>query len=97
MPVMAYNFLQSTRLLSEAILSFTKRCLNGMEANKKKMEDNINNSLMLVTYLSPYIGYEKSAQIAKKALKENISLKEACVALNFLSEEEFARIIKAVK
>jgi len=97
MPVMAYNFLQSTRLLSEAMLSFTQRCLKGMKANKKKMKENIDNSLMLVTYLNPYIGYEKSAQIAKKALNESISLKEACVALNFLSEEEFDRIIYTAK
>ena len=97
MPVMAYNFLQSTRLLSEAMLSFTKRCLAGMKANKKKMEENINNSLMLVTSLSPYIGYEKSAQIAQKALKENISLKEACVQLKYLSALEFDKIMKTIK
>ena len=97
MPVMAYNFLQSTRLLSEAIVSFTKRCLEGMKANKKKMKENIDNSLMLVTSLNPYIGYEKSAQIANKALKENISLKEACIDLNFLSEEEFDKIIASIK
>ena len=92
MPVIAYNFLQSVRLLSEAIVSFTDNCASGITANREKMHDNLYNSLMLVTALNPYIGYENAAKTAKKAYAENISLKEACVALGFLSEEEFDRV-----
>ena len=89
MPVCAYNFLQSTRLLAEAILSFNKNCAVGIVANKEKMHHNLHNSLMLVTALNPYIGYENAAKTAKKAYKDNISLKEACVELGFLSAEKF--------
>ena len=89
MPVAAYNFLQSARLLAEAILSFNKNCAVGITANKEKMYHNLHNSLMLVTALNPYIGYENAAKTAKKAFKENISLKEACVALGFLTAEKF--------
>lgn len=92
MPVIAYNFLQSARLLSEAMVSFEKNCVTGITANRGKMHDNLHNSLMLVTALNPYIGYENAAKTAKKAYQENISLKEACVALGFLSAEEFDRV-----
>ncbi len=92
MPVCAYNFLQSVRLLSEAIVSFNNNCVAGIRANKEKMEYNLYNSLMLVTALNPYIGYENAAKTAKKAYKENISLKEACVALGFLTEERFDEV-----
>ena len=92
MPVMAYNFLQSARLLAESILSFNDRCAVGIKANREKMHHNLHNSLMLVTALNPYIGYENAAKTAKKAYKENISLKEACVALGFLTAEEFDRV-----
>ncbi|MBR0131515.1 MAG: class II fumarate hydratase [Lachnospiraceae bacterium] len=92
MPVMAYNFLQSARLLSESILSFNNNCAVGITANKDKMHDNLHNSLMLVTALNPYIGYENAAKTAKKAYKENISLKEACVALGFLTAERFDEV-----
>lgn len=92
MPVIAYNFLQSARLLSEAMVSFEKNCVRGITANRDKMHDNLHNSLMLVTALNPYIGYENAAKTAKKAYQENISLKEACVALGFLSAEEFDRV-----
>ena len=92
MPVAAYNFLQSSRLLAEAILSFNKNCAVGITANKEKMHDNLYNSLMLVTALNPYIGYENAAKTAKKAFKDNISLKEACVELGFLSEKEFDKV-----
>ena len=85
MPVIAYNFLQSCRLLSEAIVSFNKNCAIGIKANKQKMHDNLYNSLMLVTALNPYIGYENAAKTAHKAFEENISLKEACVSLGFLT------------
>ncbi|MBQ7740838.1 MAG: class II fumarate hydratase, partial [Eubacterium sp.] len=92
MPVIIYNFMQSVRLLSEGMLSFNKNCLVGLEAKKEKMSSNLHNSLMLVTALNPYIGYENAAKTAKKAYKENISLKEACVSLGFLSEEEFDKV-----
>lgn len=92
MPVLIYNFLQSARLLSDAILSFDKNCVSGITANKEKMHHNLHNSLMLVTALNPYIGYENAAKVAKKAYKENISLKEACVKLEFLTEEKFDEV-----
>lgn len=92
MPVIAYNLIQSARLLSEAIISFNNNCAIGITADKKKMKDNLNNSLMLVTALNPYIGYENAAKTAKKAYKENITLKEACVQLGFLTEEKFDEV-----
>ncbi len=92
MPVCVYNFLQSARLLAEAIVSFNKNCAVGIKANKEKMHHNLHNSLMLVTALNPYIGYENAAKTAKKAYKENISLKEACVALGFLTAERFDEV-----
>lgn len=92
MPVCAYNFIQSARLLADAMLSFNGNCAVGIKANKEKMHHNLHNSLMLVTALNPYIGYENAAKTAKKAYKENISLKEACVALGFLSEERFDEV-----
>ncbi len=92
MPVCIYNFLQSARLLSEAIVSFNKNCAVGIKANKEKMHHNLHNSLMLVTALNPYIGYENAAKTAKKAFKDNISLKEACVELGFLTAERFDEV-----
>ncbi|MGN0989361.1 MAG: class II fumarate hydratase, partial [Eubacteriales bacterium] len=92
MPVAAYNFLQSARLLAEAIVSFNNKCAVGITANKEKMHDNLHNSLMLVTALNPYIGYENAAKTAKKAFKDNISLKQACVELGFLTEERFDEV-----
>ena len=92
MPVCIYNFLQSARLLAESIVSFNDRCAVGIRANREKMEHNLHNSLMLVTALNPYIGYENAAKTAKKAYKENISLKEACVSLGFLTAERFDEV-----
>ncbi len=92
MPVCIYNFLQSARLLSEAIVSFNDNCAVGIRANKEKMHHNLYNSLMLVTALNPYIGYENAAKTAKKAYHDNISLKEACVALGFLTAEKFDEV-----
>lgn len=92
MPVCAYNFLQSARLLAESIISFNKNCAVGIKANKEKMHHNLHNSLMLVTALNPYIGYENAAKTAKKAFKDNISLKEACVELGFLTAERFDEV-----
>ena len=92
MPVAAYNFLQSARLLAEAIVSFNDKCAVGIKANREKMHNNLHNSLMLVTALNPYIGYENAAKTAKKAFKDNISLKEACVELGFLTAEKFDEV-----
>ncbi len=92
MPVAAYNFLQSARLLAEAIVSFNNNCAVGIVADREKMQHNLHNSLMLVTALNPYIGYENAAKTAKKAYKDNISLKEACVALGFLTAEKFDEV-----
>ena len=90
MPVCIYNFLQSARLLAESIVSFNNNCAVGITA--KKMHHNLHNSLMLVTALNPYIGYENAAKTAKKAFRKNISLKEACVALGFLTEKKFDEV-----
>ena len=92
MPVCIYNFLQSARLLAEAMDSFNTRCASGIRANREKMHRNLHDSLMLVTALNPYIGYENAAKTAKLAYKENISLKEACVRLGFLSAEKFDEV-----
>ncbi len=92
MPVCIYNFLQSVRLLAEAIVSFNNNCAVGIKANREKMHGNLHNSLMLVTALNPYIGYENAAKTVKKAFKEDISLKEACVALGFLTAERFDEV-----
>lgn len=92
MPVCAYNFLQSARLLAESIISFNKNCAVGICTNREKMHHNLHNSLMLVTALNPYIGYENAAKTAKKAFRDNISLKEACVELGFLTAERFDEV-----
>ncbi len=92
MPVIAYNFLQSAGLLADAILSFDERCASGIVANRDKMDANLHNSLMLVTALNPYIGYENAAKVAKKAYAEGTSLRDACVELGFLSAERFDEV-----
>ena len=92
MPVCIYNFLQSARLLAEAMVSFNNKCAVGIAANREKMAHNLHNSLMLVTALNPHIGYDNAAKTAKKAYKENISLKEACVELGFLTAEQFDEV-----
>jgi len=94
MPVLIYNFLQSVRLLADSLRSFDKNCASGITANREKMHHNLYNSLMLVTALNPYIGYDNAAKTAKKAYRENISLKEACVQLGFLTPEKFDEVFK---
>ena len=89
MPVLAHNFLQSVRLLADAMVSFTRRCLKGLTPNREKMAENLHRSLMTVTALTPIVGYENGAKIAKKAHRENISLKEAAVALGLFTPEAF--------
>ena len=97
MPVIAYNFLQSVRLLSDAALSFTAHCLSGITANKAKMEENLHRTLMLVTALSPRIGYDNAATIAKAAHKRGTTLREEAVRLGYLTAEEFDELVKPEK
>ncbi|MFY9483092.1 MAG: class II fumarate hydratase [Tissierellaceae bacterium] len=94
MPMMIYNFLQSVRLLRDAIISFDEHCASGILPNKEKMKENLDKSLMLVTALNPHIGYEKAADIAKTAHAKGLSLKEAAVELGYLTEEEFEDIVR---
>ena len=89
MPLLAYSYLQSVRLLADGVDSFTRRCLEGLQANREKMAENLHRSLMTVTALTPLVGYENGAKIAKKAHKEDISLKEAAVALGLFTPEDF--------
>ena len=89
MPVCAYNFLQSARLLADAMNAFDQHCASGIRANREKMQRNLQESLMLVTALNPHIGYENAAKTAKLAYAENITLREACLRLGFLSAEQF--------
>ena len=97
MPVIIYNFLQSVRLLSDVMNSFNKNCVVGIRANYEKMKGNLDNSLMLVTALNTHIGYENAAKVAKMAHEENITLKEACTRLGFLSAEEYEGIVDPEK
>ena len=92
MPVLIYNFLQSVRLLADSIASFNDHCASGIVADREKMRCNLHSSLMLVTVLNPYIGYDNAAKTAKLAYKEGISLREACVRLGFLSPERFDEV-----
>ena len=92
-PVIIFNVLQSIRLISDACESFTDNCVVGIEANKKNIEKHLKDSLMLVTALNPHIGYDNAAKVAKKAFAENKTLKEACVELKFLTEEEFDKFV----
>ncbi|MEM8567104.1 MAG: class II fumarate hydratase [Bacteroidota bacterium] len=90
-PVMAYNFLQSARLIGDACVSFTDHCAVGIEPNHKNLESNLNKSLMLVTALNTHIGYEKAAKIAKTAHENGTTLKEEAINSGFVSEEEFEK------
>ena len=88
-PLFAYNIIESSKILGDACLSFSKNCIEGLKPNKKKIERFLKDSLMLVTALNSKIGYYKAAEIANKAYKEDISLKEACIELNYLSAKDF--------
>lgn len=94
MPLIINDYLQSVRLLADGIRSFNSNCAVGIKANKERMKENLERSLMLVAALNPYIGYDNAAKTAKKAFKENISLKEACIQQGFLSEEGFDEVFK---
>jgi fumarate hydratase class II len=96
-PVIAYNVLQSARLLGDAAASFEVRCVQGIEANLPRIEELRNRSLMLVTVLSPQLGYDRAAEIAKKAHAEGTTLKQACVALGYLSAEQFDELVDPAK
>ena len=96
-PVMAYNIIQSIRLLADACDSFRIHAVDGIEANEERIHSNLYNSLMLVTALNPHIGYDKAAEVAKKAYKDNSSLREAIIALGYLSGEDFDRLVQPEK
>ena len=93
-PVIAYNILESIKLLSEASKSFATNAVNGIEPNVERINDNLYNSLMLVTALNPHIGYDKAAEVAKNSYKENISLKESVIELGYLTGEEFDKLVQ---
>lgn len=93
-PLIIFNILNSIELLSQALDSFREKCLIGLKPDKEKIKEHLNRSLMLVTALNPYIGYEKAAQIAKQAFKNGTSLKEEALSLGFLTEKEFDNIVK---
>jgi fumarate hydratase class II len=93
-PLIIHNFLQSARLLAEGCDSFRLHCVDGIEANASRIDENLRKSLMLVTALNPHIGYDKAAQIAKKAHKEGTTLKEAALALGHLTAEQFDTWVK---
>ena len=96
-PVIAYNIIQSITLLTDACNSFRLNCVNGIEANKERIHSNLYNSLMLVTALNSHIGYDKAAEVAKKAYKEKISLRDAIVDLGYLSGEDFDQLVQPEK
>lgn len=97
MPVLAYNMMQSVRLLSDGIRSFAANCVSGIRPDIERMQENLNRSLMLVTCLSPAIGYENAAKAAHKAYEEHLTLKQAVVSLGLMSEEEYDREVDPVK
>lgn len=97
MPVLAYNMIQSIRLLSDGMVSFDEHCVSGIKAKREKMESNLRNSLMLVTCLSPVIGYENAAHCAHKAYEEDKTLKEAVLELGFMSSEEYDAAVRPEK
>ena len=92
-PVLAYNILQSIRLLSDGCRSFTKHAVVGIEPNQERIEHNLYNSLMLVTALNPHIGYDKASEVAKKAFKDKSTLREAIIELGYLTGDEFDELI----
>ena len=93
-PMIIYNFILSSRILGDASVSFSINCIDGIRANKKQINKNLHNSLMLVTALNNHIGYDQAAKIAKYAYERNLTLKDAAVNLNILSEKDFNRLVK---
>jgi fumarate hydratase class II len=96
-PVMVANLLQSARLIGDASVSFAEHCVDGIEPNRKRIDELLKNSLMLVTALNPYIGYDKAAASAKKAHKEGSTLKEAVLKLGYLTSEQFDEYVVPAK
>ena len=96
-PVIAFNILQSIRLLADACDSFLVNAVEGIEPNEQRIHENLYNSLMLVTALNPHIGYDKAAKVAKKAYTENLSLREAIVELGYMGAEEFDKLVQPEK
>ena len=96
-PVLAYNIIQSIRILSDATSSFRKNCVEGIKPNKERINTNLYNSLMLVTALNSHIGYDKAAEVAKKAYKDNTSLRDAIIALEYMSGEDFDKLVQPEK
>ena len=96
-PVIIYNLLQSINILGDAINSFSNKCLKKIKANKSKIKENVQKSLMLVTALNPHIGYENSAKIAKLAFKKNLTLKEAAIKLKLIDKKKFDKIVNIKK
>jgi fumarate hydratase class II len=96
-PVIAYNILQSIKLLGDGCLSFTSNCIDGVKPNQKKIKELLNNSLMLVTALAPVIGYDNASKIAKTAHKNGTTLKEEAVKLGFIDESDYDKIVKPEK
>ena len=92
-PVMIHNFLHSVRLLHDASRSFVEFCIEGIELNRERIDEYVQDSLMLVTALNPHIGYDKAAQVAKNAHKKKKSLRESAIELGFLTGEEFDRLV----
>jgi len=92
--VIAFNIIQSIRLLAEVSVSFADNCVDGIEANEDRIHSNLHNSLMLVTALNPHIGYDKAAEVAKKAHKENTTLKEAIIDLGYMSGDDFEKLVQ---
>ena len=96
-PVIIYNFLMAARLIGDACVSFTNNCVVGIQANEMNIQKNLENSLMLVTALNTHIGYENAAKIAKKAHKEGTSLRQAAIALDLLTDEQFTQWVDPKK
>jgi fumarate hydratase class II len=93
-PLLIHNFLQSVRLLSDGCRSFLEHCVRGITPRREQIDQHLQRSLMLVTALNPFIGYEKAAAIAKKAYKEDKSLREAAIELGFLTAEQFDQWVR---
>ena len=96
-PLIAHNFMQSVRLLADGMASFETHCVRGIEANRLRIEELMARSLMLVTALTPHIGYDRAAEIAKKAQRDGSTLKQASLELGYVTDEEFDRWVQPMK
>lgn len=94
-PLIAYNFSQSLRLLADGMTSFEQNCVRGIEANRQRLNELMEQSLMLVTALVPHIGYDRAAEVAKRALRDGSTLKQAALSLGYVTEEEYERWVVA--